>query len=156
MKYKDALILHTIIGGVLQSENVVGFSPLLLEKLENYFNELQMDYEDVGSTKIFLLSQCGEEMEDGRILLNDKKSKQKFDENYGYFMELDVDHEQIYLTEGEWEEFSTVSGLTQEFLNGCKGLLMEQTEEAPKEERKLDILLNEDRKTKKPRSKKSN
>lgn len=156
MNYKESQLLYTIIGGVLQSENVVGFSAPLLERLETYFNELEMDYEDIGSTKIFLLSQFGEQGEDGKILLRDKKEKEKYDENFKYFMELDVDHGGIDFSEDEWKEFTEVSGLPQDVLEGARPLMLKKEEEAPVKEPKKEIglLLKEERKPRK--SKKNN
>lgn len=157
MNYKDSQLLYTVLGGVLQSENVVGFSHLLLEKLENYFNELQLDYEDVGSTRIFLLSQFGEQGDDGQILLRDRKAKEKYDENYAYFMEMDVDHDDINLSEEEWKEFSEVSGLPQDVLEGCKGLMTAKKEEEKVEASNLQetLILKEERKPRKSSKKKN-
>ena len=79
----------------------------------------------------------------------------KYDENFKYFMELDVDHGGIDFSEDEWKEFTEVGGLPQDVLEGARPLMLKKEEEAPVEEPKKEIglLLKEERKPRKSKKK---
>lgn len=153
MTYLEANALDILFKTLLESENAGELPDEILDKIDANKEELDLDVEDIETTKRVFISQLGHVITrpGGKkdIILSNKKEKEAFLEALGAFMQEKVDHEVIKFTEEEFKTLKEISGFNDDILAGIEEILVEKPV-------KLNLEVKPERKVRKSRKSTNN